>query len=150
MQFEISAQCMFIHTTCCSWSALCAVTFPVTTAVCWTHVVTFTSLINRTGLLGFFKTYSSSFYSGHAKQLDLGKQTSHFIDSLNLQLKKVLYLALLKIIHVLVVPLSTKASHRIQKQVAPTVMGSHPTVSRALYSLCGIGPKHRDFPSLTL
>lgn len=64
------------------------------------------------GLLGFFKTYSSSFYSEHAKQLDLGKQTSHFIDSLkNLQLfKEVLYLALLKSIHVLIVLPSTKAS----------------------------------------
>lgn len=119
MQFEISAQCMFIHTTCCSWSALCAVTFPVTAAACWTHVITFTS-DQLTGLLGLFKTYSSSFYSEHAKQLDLGKQTSHFTDSLNLQLEKVLYLALFKSIHVLIVPLSTKPSHRIQKQVAPT------------------------------
>lgn len=56
------------------------------------------------------------------KQLDHGKQTSNFTDSLNnLQLfEKALYLALLKSIHVLIVLLSTKASHTMQKQVAPT------------------------------
>lgn len=126
MQFEISAQCMFIHTSCYSWSALCAVTFPVTTAVCWS-----TELL---GLLGFFKTYSSSFYSEHARQLDLGKQTSHFIDSLkNLQLfKEVLYLAFLKSIHVLIVLPSTKASQN------PKVGSPHMEATLQLPELCTI------------
>lgn len=115
MQFEISAQCMFIHTTCCSWSAPCAVTLPVTTAACWIHVVTFTS-DQLNWIAWFLQNQLFLLYSEHAKQ------TGHFTDSLNnLQLfEKVFYLALLKSIHMLIVVLSPKASHIIQTQVAPT------------------------------
>lgn len=43
MQFEISVECMLIHTICCSWSAPYAITWPVANDACWIHVVTFTS-----------------------------------------------------------------------------------------------------------
>lgn len=121
MQFEISAQCMFIHTTCCSWSALCAVTLPVTTAACWIHVVTVTSdQLNWT--TWFLQNFLFLLLLWICQAVGSWQADQRPIQSLkNLQLfEKVLYLALLKSTHVLIVLLSTKASHRIQKQVAPT------------------------------
>lgn len=42
MQFEISTECMLIHTICWSWSTPYTITLPVTNGACWIYVVMFT------------------------------------------------------------------------------------------------------------
>lgn len=76
------------------------------------------------GLLGLFEAYSSSFYSEHAKSWILASRPVTLLIVWRIY-NSVLYLALVKSIRVLIVLPSTKASHRIQKQVAPTWMPTY-------------------------